>query len=255
MSIDALRWAFKLSAISAPGPKFVLVVLADYADEDGSCYPSVEKIAERTAIGRSTVRKHLDWLETEGWISRERQRTATGELRGYRYKITPTGSPALKSSGGPALKSSNTSAQNERSLTPTKINPHTSEPDGSSVCARPRSCFAMFWEAYPLKVGKRKAEPAYQRAAKRAGHEAIMEGLARCVPIWATDDASYTPHPTTWLNRDGWLDQLAPRNGARTNGNGIDYAKRRSENLERGAAVADRMAEWFDSGGGGYGQG
>lgn len=69
--------------------------------------------------------------------------------------------------------------------------------------------FDAFWSAYPRKVGKRTALAAYARACKRANADDILTGLLRQVPAWT--DPQYVPHPTTWLNRDGWLDEPTRR--------------------------------------------
>jgi hypothetical protein len=65
--------------------------------------------------------------------------------------------------------------------------------------------FDAFWSMYPRKIGKRTAQAAYDRAIKRATETEILEALQQQVPSWT--DPQYIPHPTTWLNRDGWNDQ------------------------------------------------
>ncbi|MCJ7859241.1 hypothetical protein [Corynebacterium kalidii] len=69
----------------------------------------------------------------------------------------------------------------------------------------------------PRKVGIGKARTAYRSAVKRAGDEqTVIDGMRR----FAADpnlpaEKQYIPHPTTWLNRDGWEDEpLPPRPGA-----------------------------------------
>lgn len=72
----------------------------------------------------------------------------------------------------------------------------------------------IFWPSYPRKVGKPIALRAYLKAVKRAGGTAaIMAGLQRHLPYWKAKeregDADKIPHPSTWLNRDGWNDDVA----------------------------------------------
>jgi len=63
--------------------------------------------------------------------------------------------------------------------------------------------FAAFWEAYPRKVGKGAARKAYAAAIRRGTPEQLLAAVkAQCM---AGDQ--YTPHPTTWLNQDRWLDE------------------------------------------------
>lgn len=93
--------------------------------------------------------------------------------------------------------------------------PYISETNVSSIERAPRSSapakpngFAVFWEAYPNKVGKRAAETAYDRALKRSDAETIFAGLERAKTCrqWAD---GFIPHPTTWLNQDRWADEPA----------------------------------------------
>lgn len=50
MSNEALKWAFRQELPMTE--KFVLVSLADYADDEHSCYPSYAEMAKR--VGRMT---------------------------------------------------------------------------------------------------------------------------------------------------------------------------------------------------------
>lgn len=84
-------------------------------------------------------------------------------------------------------------------------------PQSKASKGRRKGDFAKFWAEYPLKVGKGKAEPAYARALRRCESDdpeaEILGGLRRCKPLF---EPEFIPHATTWLNRDGWLDQLVP---------------------------------------------
>ncbi|OTJ83071.1 hypothetical protein CAZ01_06460 [Pseudomonas aeruginosa] len=51
-----------LQGMSAP-QKAVLISLADNSNDDGVCWPSVAKIAERTCLSERAVRNALRWLE------------------------------------------------------------------------------------------------------------------------------------------------------------------------------------------------
>lgn len=53
--------------------KWLMVVLADYANEDThKCWPSLTTIAERTSMDRSTITRKLNWLEEHGYLTRQR---------------------------------------------------------------------------------------------------------------------------------------------------------------------------------------
>lgn len=70
--------------------------------------------------------------------------------------------------------------------------------------------FAAFWEVYPRKVGKRRAESAHRSALGRAEAGVIHEGATRLAEDPNLPESQFIPHPTTWLNRDGWLDEPLP---------------------------------------------
>lgn len=61
MSIQALTWAMKATGPSAPA-KFVLVALANLADDDGRCRPTVSKLCQDTLLSENTVRDSLRML-------------------------------------------------------------------------------------------------------------------------------------------------------------------------------------------------
>ena len=78
-----------------------------------------------------------------------------------------------------------------------------------------------FYAAYPRHVGWGNVVKAYPVAERNAlatlrtdgnpdatiddAHQAIMDGLARAV-----FKPGFTPHPTTWLNGQRWLDEPEP---------------------------------------------
>lgn len=99
MSNEALT-AVSKADIRPSGRKFVLMALADYADENWSCFPSVEQLAAYTSQGNKTVRDHLDALDEAGILTRERQRREDGTLGRYRFKIQRRNLPVANSARG-----------------------------------------------------------------------------------------------------------------------------------------------------------
>ena len=66
MSWKALDWATE-SDIRSPTTKFVLHLLANKADEEFSCYPSIRTLMAESGAGRSTVMRALQELQAEGF--------------------------------------------------------------------------------------------------------------------------------------------------------------------------------------------
>jgi len=77
MSVQAITWAFKQD-ITPAGLKFVLVALANYASDDGYCYPSQKTIAKLTGQSERAARGHIATLEAAGFIRREARRKGDG---------------------------------------------------------------------------------------------------------------------------------------------------------------------------------
>jgi hypothetical protein len=77
VSVWAQSWAYEQRAGSA-GAKAVLVALAVFADEDGRCFPSQERIAGMTEQTARSVRTHLANLEAIGLMRREHRRRPDG---------------------------------------------------------------------------------------------------------------------------------------------------------------------------------
>ncbi len=71
--------------------------------------------------------------------------------------------------------------------------------------------FAEFWNAYPRRKDRNRAQKAYAQALKRGDAQTIFEGLRKqrndMLMRIAQGESKYVPHPTTWLNNDRWNDE------------------------------------------------
>ncbi|WP_082972586.1 helix-turn-helix domain-containing protein [Mycobacterium sp. 1245852.3] len=94
MSWKALDWATGLDIDSAIA-KFILHLLANKADENFSCYPSISTLMAESSAGRSTVLRALKRLEVDGLITRNRQFHDSGAQRATRYYLNHPLAPHL----------------------------------------------------------------------------------------------------------------------------------------------------------------
>lgn len=72
--------------------------------------------------------------------------------------------------------------------------------------------FAAFWEAYPRKVDKQEALKVWKRLHLGNGdYDRVMQGLDRYrrSEQWTKDDGRFIPHPSTWLNKRRFEDEVA----------------------------------------------
>jgi hypothetical protein len=68
MSTIIMSQCWSIKGMSAP-QKSVLISLADNANDEGVCWPSVGKIAMRTCLSERAVRNALRFLEAEGFLT------------------------------------------------------------------------------------------------------------------------------------------------------------------------------------------
>lgn len=117
--------------------------------------------------------------------------------------------------------------EDETSFTSTK-NGKKNNPSSSDDDAVVAEQFADWWQVYPKKVDRKKAEQAFAKAVKRVGYDTLRSGLIAYVKalrsegkvtvtskqvgdetkiqVQVAGDAKVL-NPTTWLNGDRWEDQ------------------------------------------------
>lgn len=86
MSVHALTWAFGLDDVST-GEKLTLLALANFADADGVCFPSQERIASDTCQGVRTVRRHLEALISRGILQKNHRQRENGSRTSDEYLL------------------------------------------------------------------------------------------------------------------------------------------------------------------------
>ncbi|MBX3703971.1 MAG: helix-turn-helix domain-containing protein [Steroidobacteraceae bacterium] len=87
MSVTAISWAMKRQ-VAKSTEKFVLVCLANYADEHGIAYPSIAALESDTAQDRKTVIRGLRALIEAGWIEDTGERAGvTKQIPVYRLRF------------------------------------------------------------------------------------------------------------------------------------------------------------------------
>lgn len=88
---DARVWARELR-LKNPFAKSIMLALANYMNEDGSCFPGIGTIARDTDISEDVVAKRLRWLEEIGAIAVFRCWRDDSGRRNYEGRGKPTSS-------------------------------------------------------------------------------------------------------------------------------------------------------------------
>lgn len=87
MSNQALNWAWT-QPVGNPTRKLVLIALADHANGDGECWPTMRHIAQGSECSQRTVQRHIEHLETEGYVCKlERRSRRDGTFGQWSYRL------------------------------------------------------------------------------------------------------------------------------------------------------------------------
>lgn len=97
MSVKALAWAFE-QRTGDPGRQCVLLALADHTNANGECWPSMKRLADAAQVSERTARRHLDWLDQAGFITRGLRNRSNGGQASNLYKLNMR--PANMGEGG-----------------------------------------------------------------------------------------------------------------------------------------------------------
>lgn len=90
MSFELSRATWDLLGMPS-AKKVVLAYLADCANKNGRCWPSVKTISECTGLCKRAVNDALTWLETDGALTRIRRSQANVHMANV-YLVTPKSS-------------------------------------------------------------------------------------------------------------------------------------------------------------------
>ncbi|MBU2713694.1 DnaT-like ssDNA-binding domain-containing protein [Zooshikella harenae] len=85
MSVKAINWAFELGL--QPATKLVLLALADQANDEGVCWPSMSTIAKKTSCSTTTARRHIQLLEKMQLLISTNRERSNGSCSSNQYQL------------------------------------------------------------------------------------------------------------------------------------------------------------------------
>lgn len=238
MSFQAQNWAVKIKT-GTPSAKSVLLLLANYADHTGFCYPSQERLAEELELTERTVRDALGRLEEMGVIRRERRFTTEGyrtsdgiRLNASYGKPLPSGPKGQGEafSGGPSIPEAisgrdGTLPENAADLTGNKpqILPETisGEPlvgttstkknrGADALSARSKDLFEWLWEDFPRRKSSRKdkAMKAWLRYSEEEHEYISMAGAEYRVEYEELVEKAKSPDSVPLHNLSNFIEDV-----------------------------------------------
>ena len=193
MSFQAMAWAVKQKLPSRE--KFILIMLANYADENSTCWPSNGRLCDELGMSKNTLLAGLRALAELGIIEIiKRSEDGYTLPNKYRLQIERVGSNSERG----VVRQLNGGGSN---FEPKPIiEPITKD----SIVG-----FETFWMACPRRIGKEAARKAYVKARKQASDAELLAGIRRYAASRAGQDETYTAHPATWLHQGRWADEPA----------------------------------------------
>ena len=228
MSYQAMTWATK-QRVGDPSLKLLLLVLANYANEEGELWHSQERISFDTEIPTRTLRRKFTALVEAGLITVTERRRADGSRMTSLVRLLADQPAKMADSttgqNTQRPKTGVTSGQKPGSPAANKVAAYESKESQESSLENIRAreinddwvddwepdYVDRFWNAYPavrrtakktvaakLAMIKRKREVTFTR---------LMEGLEaykRCT------SAQFTKSPVVWLNGGCWDDANVP---------------------------------------------
>jgi hypothetical protein len=170
MSVQAISWALGCKTAKS-SDKFVLVVLANYADQDGFCWPHVGTIAELTLLSVRAVRRCLTRLDV-AFLTVEKQRGTFGQQASSHYFLDLNSeiivqsdilSPSVQSDIVAVPECHPRQSQSDSVATIYKDDPSYIHVNNTIV--QDDALFDVWWKLYPRKQDKKKRWPRGQSRA------------------------------------------------------------------------------------------
>ncbi len=213
----------------------VLLALADFANDEGECWPSMVGVAQKSRMTERGAQKIVRRLEEDGWLQID-----TGGGRGgkNRYRILAQ-NPELETPNSKQGIADKPRTAEHKPRTGVQETPNGGSPEPSGTIKEP-SVKGRVREILAFVVGEKAADDfiAHRKAMKKPlterAAELIVLQLAGC------------RDPTAVINQsimNGWQGVFPKREaGGKNDGAAADRAKRAGERYEerRGARDVDR---------------
>lgn len=202
MAVEWITWALEQALPS--GPKFVLVALANRANQDGECWPSQEDLARQTGQTRQSVNRQIRVLCDAGFLEKQERRREDGYKSSSNYILRKN---KLRNRSLRNNKAKSQVTQSDNNVSSTKIlepSLGTVSNAREEIASSVPNPFWVWYDRYPHKVGKGAAEKSFWQAIKKTSLENLLDGLDRYIRTKPPDRAWC--NPSTWLNQERWLD-------------------------------------------------
>lgn len=193
MSFQAMSWAVKQEC-KTPTSKLILILIANYADENNSAFPSKDHLSKLANCDERTIRRSLRALVDAGYVTVQDRHDASGRQTSNRYILNLDNlSNTTTSQNRPHREGDIFAGEGV-----TKMPPNTNR----NIPKEYTSDFEDWWSSYPRKDGsKKKAFESYISACKEISPRDLLAKTIMFAESRKGEDIKFTPHATTWLNQ------------------------------------------------------
>lgn len=209
----------------------LLLVLADYANDDETCWPSIDTLVKKSRMCKRNVQQTLRGLEDKKLISRVRDGGGR-ESTVYRIELAEfTGAyfaPVIQSAPvqyrSPVIPSAPQGCtidhlRGDPQCTRSYIDPSIDPPRERSIQKESKSKpspqldgFDDFWTAYPRREAKAAAQRSWEKGKCSRFLSEILLSIQHQGAAGGTlaRERQFIPLPSTWLNQRRWEDEVQP---------------------------------------------
>lgn len=173
------------------------LALADYANDEGTCFPSQRTLALKARTTEQWVSTSIRQLVKDGFLEVTERGNGRGNRSTYRLlkgqtQIGETEKGETQSGESPNVEQISTYYKNRK------------EPS-----IKHDSGFDEFWAKYPRKVAKVSARNVFVMIMKKDDAPQLSDLLV-AVDRYAQLglEIKYVAHPATWLRQQRWLDEI-----------------------------------------------
>lgn len=215
MSIKVMSWVWE-NGPPAQVDRLVLLALADFCDDTGWCWPSMDTIGSKACMTGRGARNVVRRLEVNGWLE-----VTVGGGRGgcSRYRVVMQKAEADTRNEIPGNTNPErddhkpgTSRHKTRNVDAETRNQRSAEPfittiEPSGTVKDSEREFEAVWPSYPRRVGKGAAAKEWAKARKSATFEQIAKPLSEFCRAVQGGEQRFIPHMATWLHQRRWEDE------------------------------------------------
>lgn len=208
MSLEVMNAVWRYSK-STDRARLVLLAIADHQGEIGA-WPAISTLARMVNASERSVQRDIQELVELGELLVEVQNAPTkSQYKSNLYWVILPEAGVTKNDSGVTESASGVTdfASGVTTVGVLNLNRTLNKPLKEIYA---QNEFEKFWNLYPRKVGKNAADKALRRVLLETSFDEVMAGLIRMANDPNLPEKQFVPHPATWLNRAGWLDEPYP---------------------------------------------